>query len=158
MTSILFLTLFFAALPAWFLSTLEGWISVDCVPKKSAHTLECTISERFAFTSRSVVYMARGARSLKNFQKSRKGTNVTYQLILLTPSGEESVLRSPIGNSIVDRIANDLNAALESRSGPYHAKINPDPLFWLTSFLLFLFASVGLLIALFTKRSPKRIP
>lgn len=154
--SILFLTLFFGALPAWFLSTLEGWIFVDCFRAKSADMLECTISERFAFASRSLSYTTISARSLKSFQQGRHGTSVSYQLILSTPSGEKNVLRSQSGNVEIDRIANDLNAALKSRTAEYHAKVNPESLFWMTVFLLIVFAGVGFFISLQTATRKSR--
>ncbi|XDD49434.1 hypothetical protein AB3N59_13630 [Leptospira sp. WS92.C1] len=145
---ILFLTLFFAALPAWFLSTLEGWIFVDCFRNKPEDILECKILERFAFSSRSAAYTTVNARSLKNYRQDRRGRSVTYQLMLLTPGGEVQVLRSSIGNADVDRIATNLNTAIGSNTMEFHAEMAPDPLFWMAFVLLIVFAGAGILIAL----------
>ncbi|RHX85930.1 hypothetical protein [Leptospira stimsonii] len=156
--SILFLVLFFGALPAWFLSTLEGWIFVDCFQRTSAEGMDCAISERFAFASRSLVYSTKSARSLKSFQQGRRGKSVTYQLLLSTPSGEKAVLRSPIGSVEIDRIAMDLNVALQSRATAYHAKINPEPLFWMTLLLFIAFVGFGVFISLqkTIRRKPRK--
>ncbi|MBM9498655.1 hypothetical protein JWG44_00105 [Leptospira sp. 201903071] len=153
--SILFLASFFAALPAWFLSTLEGWISIDCFRMESANTMECVVSERFAFSSRNLTYTTTAARSLKISQKVRRGENITYQLILLTPSGEVQILRSSIGNSDVIRIATKLNEALKSNAMEFHAEVDPDPFFWVSFSLMILFAGVGASIVFFTPRSEK---
>ncbi|MBW0433936.1 hypothetical protein HGB47_09930 [Leptospira yasudae] len=163
LTAILFITLFFAALPAWFLSTLEGWIYVDCFRSRSTASdfvasMECKISEQFAFSSRSTSYPTMDARSSKTVLQVRRGKSVTYQLVLVTPDGERKVLRSPIGKSDIDRIAIELKAALRLGSTEFHAAVDPEPLFWIGWFLLLLFAGVGALLALFGARSEKTEP
>ncbi|RHX94590.1 hypothetical protein DLM76_11020 [Leptospira yasudae] len=163
LTAILFTTLFFAALPAWFLSTLEGWIYVDCFRSRSNASnfvvpMECKISEQFAFSSRSTSYPTMDVRSSKTVLQVRRGKSVTYQLVLVTPDGEREVLRAPIGKSDIDRIAIELKGALRSGSTEFHAAVDPEPLFWIGWFLLLLFAGVGVLLALFGARSEKTEP
>lgn len=163
LTAVLFITLFFAALPAWFLSTLEGWISVDCSRNRStslhsAASMECDVSEKFAFSSRKVSYSTLDVRSSKTVLKVRRGKSIVYQLVLVTPDGERDVLRSPIGKSDIDRIAIELKAALRSGSTEFHATVDPEPLFWIGWFLLLLFSGVGALLSLFGAKSEKKKP
>ncbi|TGK38441.1 hypothetical protein EHQ12_04745 [Leptospira gomenensis] len=150
-----FLMIFFAALPAWFLSTLEGWITVDCTRAAVSSPMECTVGERFAFSSRNTRYATWKARSASLHRHDRRGSSVSYQLVLSTASGEVPVLRSSTGSDKIERIARDLNAAIGAGSTRFSAEAPPDSLFWFASFLVFLFAGVGALIALVGKRSGK---
>ncbi|MDV6237161.1 hypothetical protein CH379_016130 [Leptospira ellisii] len=150
-----FLILFFAALPAWFLSRLEGWITLDCVRDVSFVSLECSVEERFAFYSRNTSYTTLGARSVAAYRQDRRGRSVSYQLVLATPSGEVSVLRSPTGDGRIGSVARDLNAAIASGSTRFSAEVSPDSSFWFASFLVFLFAGAGAWIALVGNRPNK---
>jgi hypothetical protein len=144
----LFIISFFAALPAWYLSTLEGWTVLDCVRLSPRTLLECHVFERRAFGSSSASYETLGAyaETSKQFVMGRHsaGHVVTlYQLVLQLPGGQQSVLRAPSPNQDVLQIAANLDAAARSDTAHFHAQIEPEPMFWLAAGLLLVFAGAG---------------
>lgn len=152
----LFLVAFFAALPAWFLSTCEGWILIDCARTDESAALDCTVRERFAFSTRSATYPTSGAHIKRLTLRSRSGRSTTYQLVLRTPAGEREVLRSRTGDAAIEQIAAELDAAARSRAARFHAELSPDPVFWLAVVLLGVFAGAGLFIAWAADSAPAR--
>lgn len=153
----LFIVGFFAALPAWFLTTREGWVALDCARADESATLDCTVQERFAFSSRRVTYRTHGVDVRRQTQRNRRGmSSTTYQLVLRTPDGEREVLRTPTGNTELPQAASALDAALRSRAATFHAEVSPDDLFWLGLVLLVAFAGVGVFIAWQGEGAPGR--
>jgi hypothetical protein len=153
----LFVVGFFAALPAWFLSTREGWVALDCARAGESAELDCTVQERFAFSSRRATYRTHGADVRRRTQRNRRGTSwTTYQLVLVTPAGEREVLRTSTGSTALPQAATALDAALRARAATFHAEVPPDDLFWLGLVLLVVFAGVGLLIVWHGEGAPRR--
>lgn len=146
----LFIVGFFAALPAWFLSTREGWVALDCSREGETAALDCTVQERLAFSSRRATYRTHGVDIKRRTQRNRRGmSSTTYQLVLVTPAGEREVLRAPTDNTELPQAASELEAALRSRAATFHAEVSPDTMFWLGLVLLVGFAGVGFSIAWF---------
>lgn len=143
----LFVVAFFAALPAWFLSTLEGWIAIDCARAGEGAALDCTVRERFAFSSRSATYQVLGAREKSRAHRDRRGRSTSYQLVLVTPAGDRDVLRDHTGNAALLQVADDLDAAIRSRAAEFHAEVSPDTMFWIAVGVLAAFTGLGLLLA-----------
>lgn len=153
----LFIVGFFAALPAWFLTTREGWVALDCARSDDGAALDCTVQERFAFSSRRATYRAHGVDVRRRTQRNRRGTSsTTYQLVLMTPAGEREVLRAPTGNTELPQAASALDAALRSHAATFHAEVSPDDMFWLGLVLLVAFAGVGIFIAWHGEGAPGR--
>lgn len=155
----LFVVAFFAALPAWFLSTLQGWITIDCGRKSSVAALDCTVREKLAFGSRSATYETLGARVKYRAQHDRRGRSTTYQLVLVTPAGEKEVLSDPTGNEAVMQVVDDLNAVIRQHRPAFHAKVSPDTVFWIAVGVFALFSAAGIFIAwsrFIRPRSPAR--
>lgn len=137
----------FAALPAWFLSTREGWITLDCARAGDRAALDCSVAERFAFGSRTATYSTIGARARDREQRDRRGSTTSYQLVLVTPAGEQLALRDETGNAELRRVASELDAKIRSHAAEFHAVVSPDLVFWFAVALLAVFASAGLFIA-----------
>ena len=147
---------FFAALPAWFLSTREGWIAIDCARRGAAAgaggaaagaPLDCTVRERFAFGSRSATYPTLGARGGHRQQHGRRGKSSSYQLVLVTPDGEREVLRDHTGNAALAEAAAQLDTAARSGAPAFRAEVSPDAVFWIAVVVLALFTAAGLFLA-----------
>lgn len=138
----------FAALPAWFLSTREGWIAIDCARSGDGAALACRVQERFAFGARTATYATLGANLSRRVQQDRRGTTASYQLLLSTSDGQHAVLRDYTGNAALERVAEDLDAAVRTRAAEFHATVAPDLVFWLCVALVVVFAGAGLVIAL----------
>ncbi|HWO20124.1 MAG TPA: hypothetical protein VNO30_15160 [Kofleriaceae bacterium] len=143
----LFLVAFFAALPAWFLSSREGWIAIDCARASESAALDCTVRERFAFSSRSATYATLGADTERREVRGRRGRATTFQLVLATPDGEREVLREPTGNAALKQAAADLDAAVRAREPTFHAEVSPDTVFWIAASVLAVFTAAALFLA-----------
>ena len=149
----LFLVALFAALPTCVLSGLEGWISIDCVRTTGSTALDCTVHERFVFSSRATKYSVMGARGTRREQHDRRGRMTSYQLALMTPAGALDVLNAYTGNADLARVAAELDAAIRSGAPEFHGTVSPDLGFWFVGVLVVVFAASGLLIAVMTHRS-----
>lgn len=157
----LFIVGFFAALPAWFLSTREGWVTLDCLREGEGEgetaALDCTVQERLAFSSRRATYRTHGVEIKRRTQRNRRGTtSTTYQLVLVTPAGPREVLRAPTDNTALPQAASELDVALRSHAAAFHSEIAPDTMFWLGLVLLVGFAGVGLFISWHGEGAPGR--
>jgi hypothetical protein len=137
----------FAALPAWFLSTREGWIAIECARANGGAALACRVHERFAFGARDATYPTLGAHLERTVQHDRRGATATYQLVLVTSDGERAVLRANTGNAALAQTAAELDAAAHANAAEFHAALAPDLVFWLAVALVAVFAGAGLLIA-----------
>jgi hypothetical protein len=148
LAAVVFIVAFFSALPAWFISTLEGWVTIRC-DRGSESAVTCSVHERFAFGTRDKTYGVRHAAGKTIQHPGRRSTWKEYQLVLDTVGGDRvEVLKQPVDNRETLRVAKDLDAAITAGAPSFAADLEPGGTFWITAVILVVFAASGLAIAL----------
>lgn len=141
---------FFAALPTWWLSTLDGWVRLHC----AGQPWRCEVTRDNLLSRRSSVFEVQRGVSVGTEVVSYKGRKSDQYVLELDGN---AVLDSRPSYREVHGLADELNAA-RAAGRPFDRELEPDSIFWLAIALVVVFAGSGLVIAIGGARSEKPRP
>ena len=146
----LFAALFFAALPTWFLSTLEGPTQFSC----GGAPWRCTVSRWVFFETKSASYEPVKVSSETRQRTSKRGSFPESRVTVTLPAGSV-VAVTDWGDEENWKVARTLDEA-RTRQATVVLERPAAAIFWFAVFLVVLFAGVGLFIV-FGSGSPRAI-
>ncbi len=146
----LFAALFFAALPMWFLSTLEGPTQFSC----GGAPWRCTVSRWVFFETKAASYEAVKVSSETRQRTSKRGSYPESRVTMTLPAGSV-VAVTDWGDEENWKVARTLDDA-RARLATVVVERPAPALFWFAVFLVVLFAGVGLFIV-FSTGNPRAI-
>ncbi len=146
----LFAAMFFAALPTWFLSTLEGPVRFSC----GGAPWRCSVARWVFFETKSASYEPVKVSSETRRQYARRRSFPEWRVTMTLPAGSV-VAVSDWGDEENSKVARTLEDARARQATVVVDR--PAPLvFWFAVFLVVLFAGAGLFIV-FSTDNPRAI-